>query len=261
MSSTNDPSGLAVSAKIFRILDVFVGVREPLTMSDISRAAQLPTSTTHRLLQAMVQWGGLERTADGGYVVGIKLWEIGARANRSHVLKDVAMPYLQNLWESTKAHVMLTVMRDFEMLLLERIEGQYAVPVVGKVGGRLPVHAASAGKLLLALSEPAVQSEYLSRPMARYTPRTITQPEVLRTELERIRKQGVAVSDGELAEGTYSCSAPIYGPPSLGLAAVTLLSLAEVRDAQEMNTLIRSTGQQITRALARAFPREIAPEA
>ncbi|MFL4479694.1 IclR family transcriptional regulator [Paeniglutamicibacter sp. ORCA_105] len=261
MSSTNDPSELAASAKIFRILDVFVGVREPLTMSGISRATGLSTSTTHRLLQEMLQWGGLERTADGGYVVGIKLWEIAARANRSHVLKDVAMPYLQTLWESTKAHVMLTVMQDFEVLLLERIEGQYAVPVVGKVGGRLPLHAASAGKLLLALSEPAVQSEYLSQPMARYTPRTITQPEVLRVDLERIRKQGVAVSDGELAEGTYSCSAPIYGPPSLGMAAVTLLSLVGARDAQEMNTLVRSTARQITQALARAFPREIAPGA
>lgn len=258
MTSINDPSGVVASAKLFRILDVFVGVREPLTMSEIARATGMPTSTTHRLLRELVQWGGLERTSDGGYVVGIKLWEIAARANRSHVLKDVAMPYLQNLWESTKAHVMLTVVQDFEVLLLERLEGQYGVPVVGKVGGHLPLHAASAGKLLLALSAPAVQEEYLSKPLPRYTSRTLASLEALRAELERIREQGVAISDGELAEGTYSCSAPIYGPPSLGMAAVTILSLSNVRDTQEMEHLVRAAGRQITQALSRAFPRDAA---
>lgn len=256
MESTSGSLELVASAKIFRILDAFVGVREPMSMSEISRVAGLSTSTTHRLLRELVQWGGVERTSEGSYVVGVKLWEISARANRSHVLKDVAMPHLQNLWETTRAHVMLTIVQRHELLLVERFEGQRGVPAVGKVGGHLPLHASSAGKLLLALSAQSVREDYLSRPLPRYTSRTLVSSEALRVELDRIRQQEFSVSDGELAEGSYSCAAPIYGPPSVGMAAVTVLSLSNVRDRKEMEFLVCATARQITQSLARALPFE-----
>ena len=72
-----------MTSKAFTILEVFTGERLELSMSEIARATGLPSSTVHRLIQDLVKWGGLERTVDGRYSVGIRLWEIAARSTRT----------------------------------------------------------------------------------------------------------------------------------------------------------------------------------
>ena len=61
------------------------------------------------------------------------------------------------------------------MLYLDRLSGSVSVPVVSRVGSRLPMHATGVGKVLLAYAPPEVQAEVLGR-LDRITPYTITQP-------------------------------------------------------------------------------------
>jgi DNA-binding IclR family transcriptional regulator len=250
MAGNNSTPGQSVSAKMFLVLDAFAGERTVLSMSDIARFTGLPTSTVHRLLQDMVTWGGLERTSGGGYAIGVRLWEIAARSNRSYGLREAAMPFLQSLWETTKAHVLLAVLDGTEALLIERVAGTRGVPAAGRAGGRLPLHASSSGKVLLAYAEPGIRDAVLALPLARYTPNTITDPEVLRLELERIRRDGVATSENELTPGSVSCAAPVFGPPEVGIAAVSLLSSPGARDSTEMKLLVQMAARGLSHALA-----------
>lgn len=250
MAGNSSTPGQSVAAKMFLVLDAFAGERTVLSMSDIARFTSLPTSTVHRLLQDLVTWGGLERTAGGEYAIGVRLWEIAARSNRSYGLREAAMPFLQSLWETTKAHVLLVVMDGKDALLIERIAGTRGVPDAGRAGGRLPLHASSSGKILLAYAEQNVREAVLAEPLARYTPNTISDAEVLRLELERIRRDGVATSQNELTPGSVSCAAPIFGPPEVGIAAVSLLSSPGVRDLKEMKLLVQMAGRGLSHALA-----------
>lgn len=250
MAGNNSTPGQSVSAKMFLVLDAFAGERTVLSMSDIARFTGLPTSTVHRLLQDLVAWGGLERTSGGEYGIGVRLWEIAARSNRSYGLREAAMPFLQSLWETTKAHVLLGVLDGTEALLIERVAGTRGVPAAGRAGGRLPLHASSSGKVLLAYAEPGIRDAVLALPLARYTPNTITNPEVLRLELERIRRDGVATSENELTPGSVSCAAPVFGPPEVGIAAVSLLSSPGARDSKEMKLLVQMAARGLSHALA-----------
>ncbi|WP_262107420.1 IclR family transcriptional regulator [Arthrobacter sp. Marseille-P9274] len=250
MAGNNSMPGQSVSSKTFLILEAFAGERTVLSMSEIARATGLPSSTAHRLIQSLVSWGGLERTAGGEYAIGVRLWEIAARANRTYGLRETAMPFLQGLWETTKAHVLLAVLEGSEALLIERIAGTRDVPVAGRAGGRLPLHASSSGKILLAHGEPAVRDAALSRPLAAFTPRTITDREELQSELDRVRRDGVATSLDELTAGSASCAAPVFGPPEIGVAAVSLLSSPGARDLAEMKILVQMAGRGLSHALA-----------
>ena len=250
MAGNSAVPGQSVSSKTFLILEAFAGERTVLSMSEIARSTGLPSSTVHRLIQSLVARGGLERTTGGDYSIGVRLWEIAARANRTYGLRETAMPFLQSLWETTKAHVLLAVLEGNEALLTERIAGTRGVPAAGRAGGRLPLHASSSGKILLAYAEPAVRETVLSRPLAAFTPNTITNREVLQSELDRVRKDGVATSVDELTAGSVSCASPVFGPPELGVAAVSLLSSPGARDLNEMKTLVQMAGRGLSHALA-----------
>jgi DNA-binding IclR family transcriptional regulator len=256
MSGRNSVPGRSVTSKAFTILEAFTGERLELSMSEIARATGLPSSTVHRLIQDLVNWGGLERTVDGRYSVGIRLWEIAARSTRTYGLRETAMPFLQSLWEVTRAHILLAVVDGGEALLIEKITGTKDVPPVGRAGGRLPLHASAVGKVLLAHSGAELQEVVLSGPLTRYTRATIVAPEALRLELARVRRTGVATSEDELAPGSTSCAAPVIGPAGVGIAAISILGTTGARDLRAMKMLVQTAGRGLTHALAGTGPRQ-----
>jgi DNA-binding IclR family transcriptional regulator len=48
-----------------------------LTLTGIARRAGLQLATAHRLVTELAGWGALTRGADGGYTIGVRLWELG----------------------------------------------------------------------------------------------------------------------------------------------------------------------------------------
>jgi DNA-binding IclR family transcriptional regulator len=88
--------------RLLRILEWFSPERIELTIAEISRRAELPSSTVYRLLGELVGRGVIERSTDGRYSVGLRLWEMGKLAPRAEWLTDVATPHLHDLYEATR---------------------------------------------------------------------------------------------------------------------------------------------------------------
>jgi DNA-binding IclR family transcriptional regulator len=240
--------GRTVTSKAMTILDAFAGNRTELSLSDITRATGLPSSTVHRLAQELVTWGGLERTPQGRYAVGLRLWEIAARSGRSYGLRDAAMPFLQVLFDLTRENVQLAVLDGHDALLVEKITGSRAVATLGRVGGRLPLHASAVGKALLAWAPDEVREEVLASPLPAYTTRTITTGSVLRGELAEIRLRGYALSREEVSIGADSCAAPIMGP-RVGLAAISVVVPAGGRQLRGLEPAVIAAARGIVAAL------------
>ena len=93
------------------------------------------------------------------------------------------------------------------------------------VGTRLPAHATSMGQVLLAGLKPSCLDAYLrSTELERYTRRTITAPDELRTRLKEVRERGCAFVDQELEDGLRSIAVPIYSHDGSVLAALNVSS-------------------------------------
>ena len=165
----------SVAAKLFAIADAFEGGR-PLTLTEIAQRSGLPLSTTHRLVAEWVEWGGLVRGDDGRYEVGMRLWRIGVRRPSTRRLRVAALPYLEELLESTREHVHLAVRDDLAAIYLERRSGHDAVPIVSDVGSRLPLHATGVGLALLAYAPTGGASTRCLRADSRSSGRTRSRP-------------------------------------------------------------------------------------
>lgn len=188
--------------RAFIVLGAFDAKSPRLTQSEISRRSGLPLPTVHRLCGRLVAEGALERRSDGKYQVGVRLWEIGALAPGAHGLRQVALPFLEDLYEVTRENVQLVVREGTEALYLERLSSRSAVTVVGRAGGRLPLHASSGGLILLAHGGTELLDDVLRAGLESFTPKTITSERILRATLDEIRRAGFVVCREYLNVGT-----------------------------------------------------------
>src|SRR5262249_15584216 len=144
-------------------------------------------------------------------------------APRGLGLREAAMPFLEDLYEVTHENVQLAVREGLEVVFVERIAGRQAVPVLTRVGGRFALHATGVGQVLLAYAPPEVLEEVLSAPLDGFTHKTITNPARLREAVAAVRRNGYAVSDGQVTVDALSVAAPICGDGGEIVAAVSLV--------------------------------------
>jgi DNA-binding IclR family transcriptional regulator len=239
----------SLSTRLLDVLGSFQAGHTELTLSEISRRSRLPLSTTHRLVRDLVTWGALERSAAGTYHIGLHLWEIASLAPRSLGLREVALPFMEDLYEATHENVQLAVRDGLELVFVERLAGRDAVRVLTRVGGRFALHATGVGLVLLAYAPADVQEQVLGGTLERWTPATIGSPAQLRRVLAEVRQRGYAVSDGQVTLDALSVGVPILAAGDQVVAALSLVVHAEGAQPGALAAAVRAAGRGISRAL------------
>ncbi|MFF1438799.1 IclR family transcriptional regulator [Streptomyces sp. NPDC058295] len=249
-----DQGVLAVTARsapgrLLAVLAAFDHTHPALSLTDISRRAGLTLTTAHRLVSALTEWGALERDPSGVYHVGLRLWEVAALAPRGLALRQVALPFLEDLYEATHENVQLAVRDGSEVVYTEWLSGRSAVGVHIRVGARWPLHVTGVGLALLAHSDFALQEEYCAGPLASYTAHTITDPARLRRVLAEVRRAGVAVSSRQVTDDALSVAAPVRGPGGAVAAAVSVVVPHADAQVPVLAPAVRLAARGISRAL------------
>jgi DNA-binding IclR family transcriptional regulator len=237
-----------VASKILAILSAFTPELRELSLNQLAQRSGLSLSTTYRLASALVDGGALEPGTHGGYRVGLRLWEVGSLAVRGLTLRDVAIPFMQDLYEVTHENVHLAVLSGLEALYVEKITGSRSISVKAKEAQRLPLHATGVGKVLLAHAEEKIFDEIVAHGLVRHTPHTITNPRQLSRALATVRRQGFAVGNEEMQLGRVSVAAPIRGPADDVVAALSIVGRASSIDPARLVPAVRTASLGISRA-------------
>ena len=242
MAGNTGRAGATVAARVLSVLGAFDDDHRTLTLSQIARRADLPVATVHRLVAELVRGEALERRPSGEYVVGRMIWDLGLLAPARSELREVASPFLHDLYGATLATVHLAVREGTEVLYVARLSGHQSVPVVSTVGSRLPMHATGVGKVLLAFAPPEVQQRVLAN-LTRVTPYTITQPGRLERELVEIRQSGFAQTSEEMSLGACSVAVPIdVAEEVVGSVGLVVPSLRRDRDRLVSALMVAAKG-------------------
>ncbi|GKQ41872.1 transcriptional regulator [Streptomyces sp. A012304] len=235
--------------RLLSVLAAFDHAHPALTLTDISRRAGLSLTTAHRLVGALTQWGALERDESGAYHVGLRLWEVAALAPRGLALRQVALPYLEDLYEATHENVQLAVRDGHDVVYIEWLSGRSAVGVRIRVGARWPLHVTGVGLALLAHGDPQLQETYCAVPLASYTDHTITDSAQLRRVLAEVRRTDVAVSNRQVTDDALSVAAPVRGPGGTVVAAVSVVVPHADARVPALIPTVRLAARGISRAL------------
>lgn len=240
--------GVTVASRVLALLSAFDSSHRRLSLTEMASRAQLPLPTAHRLVRELETWGAVVRQPTGDYVVGRRLWDIGLLAPVQTGLREIASPFLHDLYGATLATVHIAVLDGVNALYLDRLAGHTSVPVVSTIGSRLPLHATGVGKVLLTHAPLAVQDHVLSH-LTRITPHTIAHRGVLRAQLERVQREGYATTIEEMTLGACSVAVPVFrGDDVVAALGFVMPSLKGART--RLVAALNVAAQGISRSLA-----------
>ncbi|WP_421725848.1 IclR family transcriptional regulator [Bauldia sp.] len=210
--------------RVLQILEVLTREGRPFQFSDFQEALGYPKASLHALLRTMtaarwLQFDEEEKT----YRLGVRAWESGVAYSAMEPIEAQARPYLERVRDLTTETVQLAVLDDFEVLYVDKVEGQHMLRLDSSVGLRLEPHATGVGKILLAgLPEESVVDWVKGRRLERYTPNTITRSARLLRELEDVRERGYAFDDEERTLGAACVAVGIRNHSGACIAAMSV---------------------------------------
>jgi len=241
------------------ILSTLASGPTPLGVSELARSARLSRSTAHRYIATLTSLGYLDQDpATRKYRLGPRVLDLGFSAINSMELREIAAPYLQQLSDETGHTVNMAILDGVDVLYIERCrasqQGQREIDLNLHVGSRLPAYCTSLGKVLLAYLSAAERSALLARiEFVQRGPNTIMSKTALGAELARIRANGVAVSNEEMAFGLRSMAMPVRAQSGEAASAVNLAvhrSLVSMEDlVMRLSPVLQRTVDEISRRL------------
>src|SRR5947209_2024287 len=190
--------GIQSVERAVSVLKLFGEAESELGVTELARRLKLHKSTVSRLLSTLEAGGFVQQDPHSGrYRLGLQLATLAGLALTQYELRDVARPWLRELANVSGETTTLSVLDGHEAVNIDQALGPNPVKHLGWIGRRLPLHCTAAGRPLLAYVPAAFLDRLLSRPLARFTPQTITNPIILRRELDRVRQLGYAVAQEE----------------------------------------------------------------
>jgi DNA-binding IclR family transcriptional regulator len=242
-----------VLTRAVRVLAAFTADEPSLSVGEVARRSGLHVATASRLVAELVGHGLLERGPDRQVRVGVRLWELGARASPTVSLRDAAIPFLEDVHAVVGHHAQLGVLDGDDVLFLERLSARDAVINYSRVAGRLPAHGSSSGHVLLAFGPPEIQDRFLTRTLERYTEDTVTTRAGLRAALAETRRRGYAVLPGHVHEEAAGVAVPIRNAFNEVVAALSVIVPNDGR-AQNHVPVLLAAARGVTRTLSGTHP-------
>jgi DNA-binding IclR family transcriptional regulator len=160
----------------------------------------------------------------GKYRLGIKTRALGQVARRVIDYAHQARPFLLDLKQECHETCYFSVIKDGHTFYLESVESDLPVRVAQQAGSSRPLYCTAAGKVQLAFMEPQRQLDLLSgSELKPLTPRTITDPEMLKIELHKAAQNGYAIDDQEHDAGVMEIAAPVFDSDGAVIGALSIL--------------------------------------
>jgi len=218
-TSADAPSGKQSAKKpALQSVGIALGVMEALadapelSLSELARRVGVAKSTAHRTCAVLTDAGMLTRTSSGRYRLGLRLIELGQLATSRTSVGSHALPLLVDVRAALGETVQIGVPDGADIVYVERVEGNRALRYHSENSRRSPVHRSSGGKVLAAFV-PGVLEARLRVGLRPYTGYTIVVPDVLRSELDKIRERGYARSVDETEISMSSLAVPVRSSP------------------------------------------------
>lgn len=192
-------------------------------VTELAEATGATKSLTFRLLYTLERSGLVRKDAERRtYALGYRAMLLGDQARRESPLIGTAEPVLADLAARTRENALLLVREGRNSVCVALKESPQPLRIFAAVGRLGPLHAGGGPKVLLAYAPPDLRDAVLSGPLEVFSPETQVDPATLNETLARIRRDGFALSAGEIDPNTFSIAAPVRDQSGAVVAALSV---------------------------------------
>lgn len=208
----DETQNIPTNLRLLIVLEELAEVGVPITPTEVNAKLKLPKPTVHRLFHTLEQEGFLQRDIDGrSYSPGRRLRKLSVNVLSSLRVRTVRLTILKELAATVGETCNIATPDRDAMVYLDRVETKWPLRIQLPVGTSVPFHCTASGKLYLSSLQPNHFEKFLkSVNLDARSNKTITQPEILKSEITAIRERGYATDDQEFMEGMVAIAVPIY---------------------------------------------------
>ena len=205
------------------VLDCFSQKEPELSVTEIARKLDMQKSTIFNILSTFQESGILiKNPSNSKYRLGYNLLHLSYIINSGISIREDFLPFLKEIANTTGEVCYFGLLDGLEVLYIDAVYPLTQLQARNILGERAPLYCTGLGKAMLAnLSEDQINA-VLTGPMPPFTKCTITDPDVLRNELEEIRQNGFAVDNMEHEFGIRCVAVPVFGLSGNVLGAVSV---------------------------------------
>ncbi|MDT7660179.1 MAG: IclR family transcriptional regulator, pca regulon regulatory protein [Pseudonocardiales bacterium] len=217
------------------------------TLAELAAATNLSRPAVRRLLLTLQRLGYVTG-ADGRWRLTPRVLSIGQHYSASNAMIELAQPHLLALAELTHESASLAALDGAHVVYVARVPVRRIMSINVSIGTRVPAHATSMGRALLAWAPaPVIERVIAESGLRRLTERTITDPVAFQAALREVRELGYALVSGELEDGLISVSAPVRDQTGSVVAALASSTSSGRTDLDRLRTevvplLLRTAG-------------------
>ena len=250
-AGTEPEAPRSVLGRAFGLLAAFTPEDVELSLGELSERTGLPKTTVHRLAGELIGFGALER-GRYGVRLGLKLFTLGEQVPRHRRLRDLALPYLEDLYEATHESAHLALLDGTEVVYLAKVIGHRSAPTASAIGGRLPTHCTAVGKALLSFSPTRVLAQRVDAGLPRRTPLTLATPGALERDLIATAERGYSVDREETRMGIVSVAAPIFGAGGRPVAAIAIAGRTHTIRIDQLAPAVQAAARGLSQSMSRS---------
>jgi DNA-binding IclR family transcriptional regulator len=242
------------------ILELLACSRSGLTLSEITRRANLPKSSSYGLLLTLERCGYLYRHAPTNrYRFALKLFRLADTALNGIELRERAAPYVRRLVEEARLTAHLGVVENNRIVVIDKLEPPGTFRLATWIGKAFDLHCSALGKAVLAAwTEEQLRRFMRDCGLPRYNDNTIVSLKRLRKQLEQFQRQGFAIDDEEGEIGFRCVGAAVFDDDGKAYAAVSLSgNTTEIGhdDFERLGELVCNTAAAISAQSSKARSR------
>lgn len=242
--------------KALRVLMLFTPEQPEWGVTAVGTQVGMSKSTVHRILKVLEQHGFLRQDPHTRrFRLGLTCIELGRRAQSGFELRSIALPIMEEMSAESGETVLLQVVspEGDRVVCIERVERRRGLRLILDVGSTAPLHAGCSSKVLLAYLDAPTVDRVLASHLEALTPHTVTDPSVIRAQLDEVRRAGFAVSFEETDEGVAGVSAPIRDNGQRVIAGLTIsgpMTRVNAATIDHFTRIVLTGAERVTSVLA-----------
>ena len=242
------------------VLKAFSARAPSLSMTQVAERAGVTRAVARRYLFTLEALGYVV-FHDGQFQLTPRVLDFGFTYLAATSISDVARPFMEHIVATLRESCSVGVLDGTDVVYIARVTADRIMTTNLTVGSRLPAHATSMGKVLLAYQTPERLAGYFeSSQLQRLTARTIVDEATLRGLLDGVRRRGFATNDEESEIGVRTISVPLYDRTNRVAAAINLSGHASRVSMRELKRdhlpVLLSAAREISRALGATDPQD-----
>jgi IclR family KDG regulon transcriptional repressor len=212
--------------KTFAILELVATSKEPLGISEITRALDFNKSTVFNIIHTLTDLEILKQAPDNKFGLGIQFYLLSKASRNGSQIISTIRPYLERINQKTNLSVFLGIRSGLHAVIMDKVDAAYDIKISAEIGMRLPLLAGAGGKAILSqMSDDEIDRILSKNVLRQFTRHSSIDKIKYKNMLKKARREGIAFDKEEYIEGIRALAVPLKidnGNPQFAIWAVGL---------------------------------------